>query len=154
MNYRTVHICELICDSICASIEVDALGKWRKPVRVPGGTGMSIFKVGTDHLAYQAIASHFPDQNIHTVRVHRFDPGDCVGPHTDTAFPGCDVVIIRLDGCNDSRLKVDGTLVNESKGVGFYLPEHTVHEIIKGTTPRYTLVAWFVKDLSREISRT
>jgi hypothetical protein len=134
----------IVCDEICNTIESDATGKWRRPKLLPGGTGLCIYTADSAHISYQTIQHYFPHKHIHTVRVHRFDADDCVGPHTDTAFPGCDVVIIRLDTGSESRLLIDGTMVVESRGMGYYLPEHTVHEIIKGTEPRYTLVAWFI----------
>jgi len=98
-----------------------------------------------DDFGEKCVRDAFSDFNLDVIRIHRFGPSHRAVYHFDSAFPNQDALIIRLDDNGDSRLKIEGELVPEMKGMGYKLPPGTVHEVIKGDYTRYTLVAWGIR---------
>lgn len=76
------------------------------------------------------------------LRIHQWLPEDKAAVHVDNIHPGCDTMILRLDGYESSRLRVKNELVHEEMGQGYLLPEGTPHEVIPGNEYRYTVVGW------------
>lgn len=78
------------------------------------------------------------------VRVHRWMAEDFCRLHQDDAFKTSSVVIIRLDEHSDEeRFYAAGMPLPELTGCGYVLPPMMPHEVKRGKTERYTLVAWF-----------
>ena len=110
----------------------------------PDGS-IAVFDILTltkDNYIWKLVEESFPDYCFKMIRLHHWLPEHYARPHKDTIFPGCDTLIIRLDNYGPSRLKVMHSFVQESSGVGYILPEGTIHEVTPCRVPRYSITAW------------
>lgn len=84
----------------------------------------------------------FDSHVIEAARLHCFTPEQYAAPHFDSGYDGLDTIIVRLDDCLESRLKIEGIIVPEHEAVGYVLPSGTIHEVTMGENDRYTLTVW------------